>query len=91
MKNVKRIIKALCIVVVVLLLVSVGNDLLFTRHSHCKIRLDGFYLEDKDSLEVVVSGASIVVIQLDMPLKSTALQAIHMQCHLIWLLFGRHS
>lgn len=60
MKNVKRIIKALCIVVVVLLLVSVGNDLLFTRHSHCKIRLDGFYLEDKDSLDVVVIGASDV-------------------------------
>lgn len=59
-KSLKRIITAICILTVLVLLATLGNEYLFLRESHSKMRLDGFYLEDRDSIDVVVIGASDV-------------------------------
>lgn len=54
--NIKRIIK------IVLCVLLVGGTVLFTqgRFDHNALRLQGFYLEDKNSIDVVMMGASEV-------------------------------
>lgn len=55
-KNLKRAVKMLALVLAVLMFVSVTQ----IRADKNKIKLDGFYLEEKNSLDVVLLGASEV-------------------------------
>jgi hypothetical protein len=55
-----RIIKILSLVLVIILLVGFSQKYAFVFFSDVKVRMDGFYLEDKNSLDVVIIGASEV-------------------------------
>ena len=55
-KNVSRTIKILSFALAAFLIMTVTQ----VRGDHNKIRLDGFYMEEKNSLDVVLLGASEV-------------------------------
>lgn len=53
-----RALKILSLLISILFLVSFCQKYMFVFFSDVKIRMDGFYLEDKNSLDVVIIGAS---------------------------------
>ena len=56
----KRTLKLLCFALAVVLLTGLLQQFVLKRLDHNTMRMDGFYLEDSDSLDVVVIGASDV-------------------------------
>lgn len=59
-KNALRLIKILCLALAFALTVGVLQQLVLVRADHNKQRINGFYEEEKDSLDVVFLGASEV-------------------------------
>ncbi len=56
----KRTVKVCSFFLAVILSLFLLNDLFLRRIDHNSLRVDGYYLEDKDSLDVVMLGASDV-------------------------------
>lgn len=56
----KRTIKILTLLVAVVLVLQVSQEYLLAHFDSNKMRIEGFYLEEKDSLDVVCIGASEV-------------------------------
>ncbi|MBU5461150.1 hypothetical protein, partial [Lachnoclostridium sp. MSJ-17] len=59
-KNALRLIKIICLALAFALTVGVLQQLVLVRADHNKQRINGFYEEEKDSLDVVFLGASEV-------------------------------
>ena len=57
-KYIKRIMSIVSIFAIVISYVLVSEKLFFYRESDSQARLDGFYLEDKNSLDVMLIGSS---------------------------------
>ncbi|MDD5795891.1 MAG: hypothetical protein PUD24_03015 [Oscillospiraceae bacterium] len=54
----KRTVKILSLVLAVLLVVGISGEYVLKQYDANSIRLEGFYMEEKDSLDVVFIGAS---------------------------------